>query len=73
MEISFRKANGFQRFHDVYEWQPQGSQKWYQIHRVNILALEGETEILNAALQGETINLSALYLRRERLLLLARD
>jgi len=76
MQIQFRKANGFlQRTTDLYEWSVNG-QKWYQIHRLNILALEGhnlEREILNKALQGETCSLKALYLRHEKLLLLTRN
>jgi len=76
MQIQFRKANGFlQRTTELYEWSVNG-QKWYQVHRVNILALEGydgEREIMNRALQGEILSLKALYLRHEKLLLIARN
>jgi len=76
MEIRFRKANGWMRVTDLYEWQPQGSQKWYPVHRNNVLALEGyegERKILNRALKGEVLSLKALYLRKEKLLLVAGD
>jgi len=76
MEIQFRKVNGFlQRTTDLYEWSVNG-QKWYQVHRVNILALQGpsqEREIMNKALQGEVLNLKGLYLRKEKLLLVTGD
>jgi len=74
MQIQFRKANGWMRVTDLYEWSVNG--KWYRVRRENILALEGlsqEREIMNRVLQGEVLSLKALYLRKEKLLLVAGD
>jgi len=72
MEIRFRKANGWMRVTDLYEWSV--NVKWYRIRRENILALQGpsqEREIMNQALNGATLSLEALYLRTSKLLLIS--
>ena len=66
MKIKFRKANGFHRYHEVYQWQPEGNGRWYNIHRHDILILASTDlirQIFNAALTGQELSLRGTYFR----------
>ena len=66
MKIKLRKANGFHRYHEVYQWQPEGNGRWYNIHRRDIVIL-GSTDLIrgifNAALAGQELSLRGAYFR----------
>lgn len=62
--IKLRKAQGWQRYKDVFEWHPIKMKKdqWYLIRIEDILFLTDNLDrVLNAVLGGEEIQLQAVY------------
>jgi len=72
MELWFRKAQGFAKFHDVYQWSVNG-RRWYWVHRRDIVfatVAERIRELLNRVLRGEVLRLDGCYVRETKTLAL---
>jgi hypothetical protein len=66
MEILFRKANSS----GLFQWSVNGK-RWYPIRYDNVLVddeMRNRAEIMNKALQGETLRLSGCYVKSTKVL-----
>lgn len=76
MMVKLRKVRGVPGggpSSDLYEWQPQGSKKWYFVHLLKIIASNGHVgnekleenqlinQLFNAMLMNLTVTIQADY------------